>query len=247
MGVLTSRYDIFQDVMDPANFPKLRGVHPDWTTDAWPDDLMIAAGLGRRPVLNMLNARYLIGPPGLTRRDLVPLNRGRTVVYRNDAALPRAWWVSEIRGVADGPQALRAVINPDFDPAREAVVLGGSGLEQPGSRPDVPPRVVEHDFHRIVIETEARQPGFLVLSEVYYPHGWKAEIDGEATSIYRTNFVLRGLSVPAGAHTITLTFDSPAYRWGRVLTWTLFPLVVLVIIEETWRTRRKARQPEAGA
>ena len=44
MGVLTSRYDIFQDVMDPANFPKLRGVHPDWTTDAWPDDLMIAAG-----------------------------------------------------------------------------------------------------------------------------------------------------------------------------------------------------------
>ncbi len=43
MGVLTSRYDIFQDVMDPANFPKLRGVHPDWTTDAWPHDLMIGA------------------------------------------------------------------------------------------------------------------------------------------------------------------------------------------------------------
>ncbi len=40
MGVLTSRYDIYQDVMDPANFPKLRGVHPDWTTEAWPKDLM---------------------------------------------------------------------------------------------------------------------------------------------------------------------------------------------------------------
>lgn len=43
MGVLTSRYDIYQDVMDPANFPKLHGVHADWTTDAWPDDLMIGA------------------------------------------------------------------------------------------------------------------------------------------------------------------------------------------------------------
>lgn len=43
MGVLSSRYDIFQDVMDPANFPRLRGVHPDWTTAAWPDDLMIGA------------------------------------------------------------------------------------------------------------------------------------------------------------------------------------------------------------
>jgi hypothetical protein len=42
-GVLTSRYDIYQDVMDPANFPKLRGVHGDWPTEAWPKDLMIGA------------------------------------------------------------------------------------------------------------------------------------------------------------------------------------------------------------
>ncbi|MCY2988696.1 MAG: carbohydrate binding domain-containing protein [Planctomycetota bacterium] len=43
LGVLTSRYDIFQDVMDPANFPKLRNVHSDWTTAAWPKDLTITA------------------------------------------------------------------------------------------------------------------------------------------------------------------------------------------------------------
>jgi hypothetical protein len=41
LGVLTSRYDIYQDVMDPANFPKLYGVHPDWTTAGWPKDLML--------------------------------------------------------------------------------------------------------------------------------------------------------------------------------------------------------------
>ncbi len=40
-GILTSRYDIYQDVMNPANFNYLRGVHPDWPTKAWPDDLMI--------------------------------------------------------------------------------------------------------------------------------------------------------------------------------------------------------------
>jgi hypothetical protein len=40
MGVLTSRYDIYQDTMNPENFDQLYGVHPDWTTDAWPDDLM---------------------------------------------------------------------------------------------------------------------------------------------------------------------------------------------------------------
>lgn len=43
MKVLTSRYDIYQDVMDPANFPKLSWLHPDWTTPAWPDDIIKSA------------------------------------------------------------------------------------------------------------------------------------------------------------------------------------------------------------
>jgi len=44
LGVLTSRYDIYQDVMDPGQFPKLRGIHPDWTTAAWPNDLILGPG-----------------------------------------------------------------------------------------------------------------------------------------------------------------------------------------------------------
>ena len=44
LGVLTSRYDIYQDVMDPAQFPNLRGIHPDWTTAAWPDDIIRGPG-----------------------------------------------------------------------------------------------------------------------------------------------------------------------------------------------------------
>ena len=43
MGILTSRYDIYQDVMNPENFKSLHGIHPDWTTPAWPKDLMIGA------------------------------------------------------------------------------------------------------------------------------------------------------------------------------------------------------------
>jgi hypothetical protein len=43
LGALSSRYDIYQDCMNPANFPKLRGLHGDWTTEAWPNDLMLDA------------------------------------------------------------------------------------------------------------------------------------------------------------------------------------------------------------
>jgi hypothetical protein len=41
LGVLTSRYDIYQDVMAPTNFPRLRWIHPDWTTNAWPEDIIL--------------------------------------------------------------------------------------------------------------------------------------------------------------------------------------------------------------
>ena len=40
-GVLTSRYDIYQDLMDPAQFPRLQYIHPDWTTAGWPKDLIL--------------------------------------------------------------------------------------------------------------------------------------------------------------------------------------------------------------
>ena len=44
MGVLTSRYDIYQDLMDPANFPKLGFQHPDWTSEGWPNDIVLRRG-----------------------------------------------------------------------------------------------------------------------------------------------------------------------------------------------------------
>ena len=46
LGVLTSRYDIYQDVMDPAQFPKLQWTHSDWTTAAWPNDIILDAAAG---------------------------------------------------------------------------------------------------------------------------------------------------------------------------------------------------------
>jgi hypothetical protein len=43
LGVLTSRYDMYQDAMNPAEFPKLQWVHSDWTTNAWPKDIILGA------------------------------------------------------------------------------------------------------------------------------------------------------------------------------------------------------------
>lgn len=202
------------------------------------DDLRISGGLSNRPVLDMLNVRYVIGPPGLSDPTLVPVNRGGTVVYRNSSALPRAWWVQTVTSAPTRKDALARVIDPGFDPGSEAVVIGARSVPEV-SRPETTPRVTFWDFHRIVIQTDNDRQGFLVVSEVYYPHGWLATVDGQATEIFQTNYVLRGVLVPPGTHTVEFTYTSSAYTGGRILTAVLFPALIVVIAVETWRKRRK--------
>ncbi len=55
------------------------------------------------------------------------------------------------------------------------------------------------------------------MSEIYYPAGWSATIDGSAAPILQANHCLRGLVVPAGAHTIEMRFASRGYKTGRML------------------------------
>lgn len=79
--------------------------------------------------------------------------------------------------------------------------------------------VDSYKANEITLETSSSEDGFLVLSEIYYPDGWEATIDGEPTDIYITNFVLRGLQIPAGEHTVRLTFEPTSEIWGSRLAW----------------------------
>lgn len=77
-------------------------------------------------------------------------------------------------------------------------------------------RFVEYEANNSVIETEAETPSVLVVSEINYP-GWTATIDGTPTPIHATNFLLRGVGVPAGRHRVEMRYRAPA---ARVKSWT---------------------------
>jgi hypothetical protein len=96
---------------------------------------------------------------------------------------------------------------------------------------------------------ETSQNGLLLLSEIWYP-AWKATIDGQNTEVLRVNFSLRGVVVPSGKHTITLRYDSDAFRSGAwislaTLTFTTFGIIMLVVM--TFSKRNQASEkPTSG-
>ena len=86
---------------------------------------------------------------------------------------------------------------------------------------------VSYSFH-------AASNQFVVFSEVYYPRGWKAFIDGKESAIAKVNYVLRGLAVPAGKHSIDFRFEPASYQNGLLVTRIATTISFLFIAAGLW-------------
>ncbi len=185
------------------------------------------------PVVNMFNGKYIVANGQLAHPDLEFLRTDQSqnlLLYQNHAALPRAFFVGDYQVITDGAQRLRLMNTEAFDP--EVIAL----LEEEPAQQISPPdsariRVTHYDPNEISYEIYTNDTGLLVLSEVYYPEGWTATLDGnQSLEIYKTNHVLRSVIVPEGEHTLHLTFRPAAYTVGTTLSWIGFLITYLGIV-----------------
>jgi len=138
---------------------------------------------------------------------------------------------------------------PDFNPAHIAVLQQelASGISPPDSSSLV--RVADYASRSITVEAEVSKPALLVLSEVYYPPGWAATIDGQETPIYRTNSVLRSVVVPPGRHSVLFRYDPALYHLGYGITigaWIVAALLVVAPLALQQRARKRAASTAAA-
>lgn len=170
-------------------------------------------------------------------------------VYANERALPRALLVSGAR-VAYGEDAqLDAVLDPDFDGRRFAVVekeLGGLGRGvPPGAAGSA--EILEYGRERVVIRARAARRAVLVLTDVYFP-GWRATVDGYEVPIQRVNYLHRGILLYAGQHRIEFTYEPASWRAGWILSLIgVVLLVAVVALSTASRLRRGRGRGRAGA
>ena len=180
------------------------------------------------PVLSMLNAKYFVHPEAipmdslLTRIRPVFTSESGITIYENRDVLPRAWFVDEVRHVSPADSILELMSSESFDPRRIAYVE--SPVHGVGKPESSQVKQTKAEMHELEYELSTDKDAFLVLSEVYYPAGWKATLDGKDIPIQAANYALRGLRIPAGKHQLRLVFEPDSYKRG--VTFSLIGLLV---------------------
>lgn len=183
-------------------------------------------------LLNILNVKYLTYSQGLQLPGFEPVfESSEGVVYENNNVLPKAFFVDSVITVQDPVEAFEYLRPGALDFSLTAVVETSEPLtSQADTSSSV--EVTLYTGPQISMEISRENPGFLVLSETYYKPGWIAELNGEEIPIYKTNYMLRGMEIPAGDHELELRFELQSWKTGVMLSWT--SLIIQLLLAGFW-------------
>jgi hypothetical protein len=168
----------------------------------------------RLSTLNMLNVKYL---------------KSGDRVIRNTAANGPAWFVLGVFPVNDPTAELERIKSIDN---KSIAVIDQSKFKIQNFTYDSANTITlqEHKPNYLRYESQSTGNGLAVFSEIYYPEGWKALIDGNEVPIIRANYVLRALEIPAGKHKVEFKFEPDAFFKGNKITTTSSWATLLVLL-----------------
>ena len=205
-GYSPAKLQRYQDLIDFHIAPEMRTMIDDvnsaMSTARTVGDLENA--LGYYPVLSMLNTKYVVIDPGS-----LPLTY--------DRRLGNGWLVSRVRTAPTADAEMVAL--GEIDPAVEAVIFDpeapeGTVTEYAGADSGRV-ELVHYSPNRLRYDVSAPAKGLAVFSEIWYPAGWKAFVDGNEVPVLRADYALRALMIEEGDHEVEFVFDPASFTVGR--------------------------------
>ena len=145
-------------------------------------------------------------------------------IVENPFFLPRARLVSGAVVEPDDERALALLRAPDFARS-QSIVLASGAPSSPASPAPGTARIVESRPDRVRVEIDPTAPGFLILSDTFFP-GWAATVDGQPRSILRANVAFRAVPVAPGEHEVEFRYAPLSFRIG--VTLSLAALVIAI-------------------
>ena len=218
-GYSAAKLQRYQDLIEQHITPELQTLSQDLQKVTSIDQ--IAGIMQKCTVINMLNTRYFI-----TGAANPPL--------RNPAANGNAWFVSD-RKLVDSPDqeiasltGLNTSVTAIIDQKYEA----NKSLLNASLTRDTAARIVltQYEPNRLKYKSNSGTQQLAVFSEIYYPKGWYASIDGKPLELGRVNYMLRAAVIPAGNHEIEMWFDLPVIRQSRRMAQASSGLLILLLV-----------------
>ena len=170
-------------------------------------------------VLNMLNTKYII----------YQNKEGEVLYFENENTNGNAWFVDAIESFEMPDEEILAL---DKINTKTTAIANASDLKSKRFVKDsmASIQLVDYKLNHLVYETKTTEDGFAVFSEVYYKNGWNATIDGVEVKHYNVNYILRGLEIPKGTHTVVFKFNPSVVTTGSNISLVSSILLVLLIL-----------------
>ena len=178
---------------------------------------------GNQEVFNMLNVKYFISSD----------DTGKEILEQSDAAYGNAWFVNKIELVDIANEEIKAL---DSLNTREIAIVNSAqfpnvvdGRDLRFSKDSLATiQLTDYKPNYLKYNSKTNLEAFAVFSEMYYKNGWNAYIDGKLVEHIRTNYILRGLFVPLGEHTIEFKFEPTVIRKGNTITLVSYALLLII-------------------
>ena len=215
--------DPFQDGRTSYFHKSIGGYHAA-KMGRYQDLIEFQLGKQNMQVYNMLNVKYFI----------IPDNEGKEQMQQNPNNNGNAWFIKDIKYVKSANEEIKAL---DSLPTKTTVVINQESLTTPvnfskelDSLATI--NLVKYSLNALTYDSNSTKDEFAVFSEIYYKNGWNAYIDGELKPHLNVNYVLRGLEIPAGKHSIEFRFEPKVIQTGSTIS--LLSYVLLLLIPLGW-------------
>ncbi|MGZ4090956.1 MAG: YfhO family protein, partial [Bacteroidia bacterium] len=185
-------------------------------------DSLLNELMGSLNVINMLNTKYFIIPAGGEERTVIP--------FKNPQANGSAWFIKSLRTVQNADSEIvglyyintkvQAILNEKY---KNELALKNSYSGEGTIK------LTSYQPNDLTYESDSKEEQFAVFSEIYYPQGWNAYVDGQLKPHANVDFVLRGMTIPAGKHKIEFKFEPQTYKTGNTVA-MIGSILLLILV-----------------
>ncbi len=195
-------------------------------------------------VLKILNVKYVISQQPLQYPLLKPFAQDAAqhlYAYYFTGYLPRAFFVGQYTVIKDARQRLRTINSKNFDPAQTAILE--EKLPVPIYQPDSSfVKVLKFNPNELKLQVYTDKQSLLVISQIYYPPGWKIFVDGKKVDkVFKTDHAIQSIIVPAGLHKVEMRFAPDSYyrnmRMARIASIVIY-LAILISLGYAIKQKR---------